>query len=246
MGFPGERGSTPTSSRRRRSSTRRWPSLRSSSAWRRRCPSRARSASCGAYAPTRSSNRDAGCADPVLGVLESAGLEFDALWVSGLTDDVWPMHAKPNPSSRRRCSARRRSPKPRRKRRSSAASASPAAGSGGGRGDRLVPGARGRPRAAAEPTGAGSEAGSAGDHSYPRYRDLIFAARRIETVEDGQAPALATRTPRGGTRILADQAACPFRAFARHRLAAEALEEPVEGLDARARGLLLHTLMKEL
>jgi probable DNA repair protein len=65
-------------------------------------------------------------------------------------------------------------------------------------------------------------------------------------VPDGQAPPLATKTPKGGTRILADQAACPFRAFARHRLAAEALEEPVEGLDARARGLLLHTLMKEL
>jgi probable DNA repair protein len=57
---------------------------------------------------------------------------------------------------------------------------------------------------------------------------------------------LDTKTPKGGTRILSDQAACPFRAFARHRLAAEALEEPVEGLDARARGLLLHTLMKEL
>jgi ATP-dependent helicase/nuclease subunit B len=33
----------------------------------------------------------------VLGVLESLGLEFDALWVSGLTDDVWPMRARPNP-----------------------------------------------------------------------------------------------------------------------------------------------------
>jgi ATP-dependent helicase/nuclease subunit B len=82
--------------------------------------------------------------------------------------------------------------------------------------------------------------------SYARYRDLIFAARRVELVEDGRAPPLATKTPKGGTRILADQAACPFRAFARHRLNAEALEEPVEGLDARARGLLLHTLMKEL
>jgi ATP-dependent helicase/nuclease subunit B len=82
--------------------------------------------------------------------------------------------------------------------------------------------------------------------SVARCRDVIFAKRRVERVADGQAPALATKTPRGGTRILADQAACPFRAFARHRLAAEALEEPVEGLDARARGLLLHTLMKEL
>jgi probable DNA repair protein len=79
-----------------------------------------------------------------------------------------------------------------------------------------------------------------------RYRGLIFAARRSETVPDGRAPALATKTPRGGTRILSDQAACPFRAFARHRLAAESLEAPVAGPDARARGLLLHTLMKEL
>jgi ATP-dependent helicase/nuclease subunit B len=82
--------------------------------------------------------------------------------------------------------------------------------------------------------------------TFERHRDLIFAARRSETVPDGQAPALATKTPRGGTRILSDQAACPFRAFARHRLAAENLQEPVAGLDARARGLLLHTLMKEL
>ena len=33
----------------------------------------------------------------VLGVIESLGLEFDALWVTGLTDETWPMHARPNP-----------------------------------------------------------------------------------------------------------------------------------------------------
>ena len=33
----------------------------------------------------------------VLGILESAGLEFDHLWVSGLTDDAWPLAARPNP-----------------------------------------------------------------------------------------------------------------------------------------------------
>ena len=27
----------------------------------------------------------------VLGVLESAGLEFDHLWVMGLTDEAWPL-----------------------------------------------------------------------------------------------------------------------------------------------------------
>ena len=33
----------------------------------------------------------------VLGVLESAGLAFDHLWVCGLTDDAWPLPARPHP-----------------------------------------------------------------------------------------------------------------------------------------------------
>ena len=33
----------------------------------------------------------------VLGVLESAGLQFDALWVMGLTAEAWPMPSRPNP-----------------------------------------------------------------------------------------------------------------------------------------------------
>src|SRR5437879_5992750 len=33
----------------------------------------------------------------VLGVLESAGLRFDCLWVSGLTDEAWPLAARPTP-----------------------------------------------------------------------------------------------------------------------------------------------------
>src|SRR6266436_354385 len=33
----------------------------------------------------------------VLGVFESAGLRFDCLWVSGLTDEAWPLAARANP-----------------------------------------------------------------------------------------------------------------------------------------------------
>src|SRR3989442_9667023 len=33
----------------------------------------------------------------VLGVLESAGLRFERLWVSGLTDETSPLAARPNP-----------------------------------------------------------------------------------------------------------------------------------------------------
>jgi ATP-dependent helicase/DNAse subunit B len=46
--------------------------------------------------------------------------------------------------------------------------------------------------------------------------------------------------------VLADQAACPFRAFARWRLGAEALESPEQGPDAMDRGILLHTLMAKI
>jgi probable DNA repair protein len=185
----------------------------------------------------------------VLGVLESAGLEFDALWVSGLTDDAWPLHARPNPFI-----------PPALQRKAGIPEASAEATLE--RGKRIT---EGWMRAADEVvvsypvreqdrdligspliSGVPVFSGTPETRTYARYRDVIFSARRQETVEDGQAPALTTKTPKGGTRILSDQAACPFRAFARHRLAAEALEEPVEGLDARARGLLLHTLMKEL
>jgi RecB family exonuclease len=46
--------------------------------------------------------------------------------------------------------------------------------------------------------------------------------------------------------VLADQAACPFRAFAKWRLSAESMEEPESGLDPRDRGKLLHALMREI
>src|SRR5882724_835689 len=183
----------------------------------------------------------------VLGVLESAGLEFDALWVSGLTDEAWPLAASPNPFI-----------PPALQRKAGIPEASAEATLA--RGKRITDGwlsaadevVVSHPTMEedrvllASPLIAGVPLGTPETRPYQRYRDLIFAARRSETVPDGQAPALATKTPRGGTRILSDQAACPFRAFARHRLAAESLEEPVAGLDARARGLLLHTLMKEL
>lgn len=186
----------------------------------------------------------------VLGVLESAGLEFDALWVSGLTDDVWPLRARPNPFL-----------PPALQRKAGIPEASPEAtlararriteGWLGAAGEVILshPEMDGDRALITSPLITSIPAGSVRalpGADYPRYRDRIHSARKSETIADGQAPPLATSTPRGGTRILSDQAACPFRAFARHRLAAEALEEPVEGPDARTRGMLLHALMKEL
>jgi len=51
---------------------------------------------------------------------------------------------------------------------------------------------------------------------------------------------------RGGTRIWQDQAACPFRAFARHRLGANGLNVPITGLDYAMRGKLTHRVLELL
>ena len=67
----------------------------------------------------------------ILGVLESAGLEFDHLWVMGLTDDAWPLPARPNPFLPVRAAARRGDPAGRRRcPRSNSTGASPRAGWG--------------------------------------------------------------------------------------------------------------------
>jgi probable DNA repair protein len=84
---------------------------------------------------------------------------------------------------------------------------------------------------------------------YATQRDALFAAgrvpRAIESRKDQVAPAM-TGAARGGTNILVDQAACPFRAFAHHRLGAREMERPEPGLGPPERGLLLHAMMASL
>ncbi len=183
----------------------------------------------------------------ILGVLESAGLRFDCLWVSGLTDEQWPLAAVPNPFIP--IAAQKKAGIPQASAEASAAL------------DRRI--TEDWKRAAAEVVFSHplkeedrafapsplildvAEAPVAVPDS-PRYRDLIFQSRKIESFEDSKAPPVPPGKVRGGTRVLADQAACPFRAFAKYRLGAEPLEEPAAGLDPRDRGKLLHALMKEL
>ena len=63
----------------------------------------------------------------------------------------------------------------------------------------------------------------------------------FSTVVDSRGPALPKQTPlRGGVANLAAQAACPFQAFARHRLTATAVAEPRPGIDMRRKGQVIH------
>ncbi len=187
----------------------------------------------------------------VMGVLEAAGLAFDHLWVAGLHDEVWPASPRPNPflpiALQRRhqvphASAERELAFARRVTERLLASAPEVVVSHASReADRDL-----RP----SPLLAALEARTPAqvlDGAAPLYRDAIQAAAGLENLLDESGPVLRVSGPmRGGTDVVAQQAACPFRAFARHRLAARALEAPGPGLDAAARGRLVHAVLERV
>lgn len=183
----------------------------------------------------------------ILGVLESAGLRFDCLWVSGLTDEAWPMDARPNPFLP--IAAQRRAGVPQASAEASAAL------------DRRLteewlvaaaevlfscPSKQDDRDLAPSPLIASLAQARLDLPAYPRHRDMLFSHRRGGSLQDGKGPAMPPGPVRGGTRVLADQAACPFRAFARWRLSAHPLDAPTPAPDAAERGKLLHALMREL
>ena len=186
----------------------------------------------------------------VLGLLEASGLDFDSLWVMGLDDESWPPSPRPNPFlpldlQRTRglphASAERELEFARRLTERLAASAGNVVFSHPlNSGDEKR---RASPLLQAFPELLPSDFPA----PQPGLASHLFAARAIETLSDEQAPALAPGSVvKGGTRLFQYQAACPFRAFATLRLDARTPEEPEPGLDAKARGMLLHAALEVL
>lgn len=181
----------------------------------------------------------------ILGVLEAGGLTFDGLWVMGLSDNNWPPAPRPNPFL------------PLALQRAAGLPHSTAAG--------VLAAARRTTEqwcaAAAEvvlshplqeddrelrpsPLIAPIAEADAAITSYPEFRDAIYAARGDERLPDDRAPALSDGTVTGaGTALIKDQAACPFRAYAKHRLHASVPKTPHSGLDSRERGNLVHRVL---
>jgi len=63
----------------------------------------------------------------------------------------------------------------------------------------------------------------------------------VSVLTECNGPALSSGTAlNGGVAMLQTQAACPFQAFARHRLSASVVAEPQPGIDARHKGLIIH------
>ncbi len=239
-GFPASEASTPRSSRRSPSGTRR---SRARVARRRRGnarPPRPRwrhlRHSCGHALPARVA-RGPGPGHGHPG--DRSGLEFDALWVIGLDDDAWPQPPRPNPFLP--VSLQRAAGVPQ-----ASAEASlfdldrriTSVGRRGGRG-RLLPCRRAErgALARASPLVAGFAAAEAADARRSRVPEACArrysppgATGRRAGCADERGPALAPARHAEAPRSSRDQAACPFRAFARHRLGADAPEVPQPGL----------------
>ncbi len=80
----------------------------------------------------------------------------------------------------------------------------------------------------------------------PENAPEVHGAVLLERLDDARAPPLgADERIRGGTALLQAQAMCPAWGFYQYRLGAAVLPAPSFGLDARARGSLLHAALEE-
>ncbi|MEJ2471816.1 MAG: PD-(D/E)XK nuclease family protein [Desulfuromonadales bacterium] len=183
----------------------------------------------------------------VLGLLESGGLSFDHLWVLGLHDTALPSLPRPNPFiplpvQRRyrmsRCDAEREMAfaDQAAHRLFSAAPQVILSWPHSDHGVNLRPSPYLADIPPDQPTVADTAAPATLIHDKQPAMEIIV---------DTQGPPLARRKPfSGGTTIIKDQALCPFRAFAHHRLRAEALDTPEPGIDNLSRGTLAHTVLE--
>ncbi|MFO7840129.1 MAG: PD-(D/E)XK nuclease family protein [Desulfosalsimonadaceae bacterium] len=186
----------------------------------------------------------------VLGVLESAGERFDAAWIMGLHNENWPPSARPNPLipvwlQRKHnvihCSANRELSYSRRITQRLLGCAAETIIS--------YPEREGDAGLFASPLISGlqsAEKPPAALEKQEFWRAFLRSAA-IEYLCDTSGPEIREDTSvRGGTGLLKAQANCPFSAFARYRLGAEALEIPAPGLDAAERGTLVHRCLQFL
>jgi len=183
----------------------------------------------------------------ILGLLESGGLSFDCLWILGMTDAAVPSPPNPNPFlplPLQRTHQMKRADIAREYRFAEQLV------------ERLFHAApevvvscplrengailRPSPFLAALPlVELPAEETSAPDRFLWQHRPVL------EEQLDAKAPEIVSRKAfAGGTGIIKDQAICPFRAFAHHRLRAEQMETADIGLDNMSRGTLAHAALE--
>ena len=183
----------------------------------------------------------------ILGVLEATGLEFDAVWIMGLSDNVWPPAANPNPLLPAEAQRAAGSPN---------ACATVQLDFARRIQQRLLHSAPtvriSYPRQAQavvlQPSPLISDFGPAAALPpvlAPWAQQALTHNVPLAAIDDARAPRVSEGAKvSGGTWLLRAQAICPAWGFYQYRLGAKALAEPIEGLDPRKRGTLVHDTLE--
>jgi len=194
--------------------------------------------------------RDPGAPVEIMGSLEAAGLRFDHLWVTGLHDEAWP--APPRPDPLLPLALQRQLDMPSSTVHSQLRHAHWLLSCYQAGADDVVLSWPARledrdmcPSLLITDIAETQAADHSGCGSYRRQQTLECDA--LETAAwDNPPPLRAAQIHGGGSGMLTDQAQCPFRAFALHRLKATTPELPALGIDPRTRGMVLHRAMELL
>lgn len=185
----------------------------------------------------------------VVGLLESSGLHFDHLWVMGLQAGTFPSLPRPNPFIPFRLQDELQMPHASFSRELEFAK-------------RVLQ----RLRHAApqivfsyplrskdsdlSPSPLIQSAGNIAEpprHAASNLSELMRCqVDDLEPWVDDKGPAVTTAASSGGTRLLQDQAHCPFRAFVHHRLAVQDFDKAAPGLSPMIRGELVHLVLQRL
>lgn len=180
----------------------------------------------------------------VMGLLEATGLQFDYVFVLGLTDAVWPSKPSPNPFLPLRLQREANLPHSSAQREYDFCQTVTA---------RLWQTAPHISVSYAKQNHdelfsispliahlSVIEKNACDLNGTARWKELLDT-QQFETLEDIRAPMINTASPlRGGTNIIKLQAQCPFRAQSEIRLQAKPLETPSIGLSAKFKGTLIH------
>jgi len=183
----------------------------------------------------------------ILGVLEAAGLTFDHLWVMGLSEMQWPLRPRPNPFLPDEIQK----------------SAGMPLGSVGETlnysrqlqhnwlvcaQEVVLSHPKFENDIDTQEIMSSTMISVIPEQSvelpnYPDYREVICKAARLERIVDDHVPPVTQPEVAGGTAVIKDFAACPFRAWAKHRMQVQHQDEPHSGLNAQERGILVHRVL---
>ncbi len=184
----------------------------------------------------------------VLGYLETTGLDFTDLWVLGLDDESWPRVPTPNPFLPARLLKEKNVPRttPESERTFAAERLDQWIRSS----DRLIVSharhveeSERRPSPLIRPLPSETLPDLQPERPHPGFE---HGHDELETLDDPRGLPLPTGMHRGGTGRIRDQAVCPFRGYAIHRLGLKEARTPHGLPDALDRGILIHEALHRL